>query len=426
MPASGGPGSVNVTLPPLCNYNTVPGPSWITVISGGTGGGPSGTLNYSVAPNSSTTPRSGSMLIGGQPFQVTQAGVSCSFSITNDNPVFPAAGSVGSTIGVTASAPACGWTASSSSGWATITSGASGSGSGAVTFSVAGNILPASRLGTLIVAGQTATINQAGGICSYSLLSSTGTVPASGGSGSVGVVTVSGCPWTATSNHPWLAVTSGGGSGSGDVYFTAQPNTNASERIGTLTVAGGQTYTVTQPGMPCAYTLGSYSATVAASGGGGLFTFSSTTAGCSPSAVSFASWITATTSFGGTSGTVNFTVTQPNPSGTDRTGVIQLGDQIFTVKQTAASCAFSLNAYGAMFGNAGGGGEVLASPSAFGCTPAVGKSPEIALGPLTGPVNNIWTQPYLVPRYDSFVTWIRQLYVSISGQLFSIKQTSWP
>jgi hypothetical protein len=279
----------------------------------------------------------------------------------------------------------------------------------------------------LIVAGQTATINQAGGICSYSLLSSTGTVPASGGSGSVGVVTVSGCSWGATSNSPWLAVTSGGGSGSGDVYFTAQPNTSAIGRSGTLTVAGGQTYAVTQPGMPCAYTLGSYSATVDRLGGGGSFPFSSTTSGCAPSAVSFASWITVVgTSFSGTSGTVNFTVTQANPSGADRTGVIQLGDQIFTVKQTAASCAFSLNAYGAIYGNAGGGGEVLASPSALACTPVVGKSPEIILGPLTGPVNYIWTQPYLVPRYDSFVTWIRQLYISISGQSFSIKQTSWP
>ena len=424
MPASGGSGSVNVSLPVGCNYSTVPGPSWLAVISGGSGSGPGGTVAYSVAANSSTTPRSGSLLIGGQPYQITQAGVACSFSITNDNPVFPYTGGAGS-IGVAATAPACAWTASSATGWVTISAGASGTGNGTVTFAVAANGSTAPRPGTLTVAGQTAVITQAGVNCTYSLRSSTGTVPATGGSGSVGVVTVSACSWTATSNSPWLAVTSGGVSGSGDVFFTAQGNTSASERIGTLTVAG-QTYTVTQPGAPCAYTLGSTSATVSYTGGTGLFNFFSTTGGCSPSAVSFASWIAATTSFSGTSGTVNFTVAEPNPAGIERSGIIQLGDQIFTVKQSAASCAFSLNSYGAIFNNAGGGGEVLASASAWGCTPAVGKSPEITLGLLTGPVNSIWTQPYLVPRYDSFVTWIRTLYISISGQLFTIKQTSWP
>ncbi len=422
MPASGGSGSVNVALPVGCSYGTVPGPNWLTVISGGTGSGPGGAVTYSVAANSSTQPRAGSLLIGGQPFQITQAGVSCSFSITNDNPVFPAAGGVGN-IAVTATAPACGWTTSSGAAWVNITSGPTGTGNGLVSFSVASNGATTPRSANITVAGQTAAVNEAGLVCTYSLRSSTGTVPPGGGSGSVGVVTASACSWTATSNSPWLAVTSGGGSGNGDAQFTAQPNITASERVGTLTVAG-QTYTVTQPGAPCAYTLGSYYTTVASSGATGSFSFSSTTSGCSPSAVSFASWITATTIFGGTSGTVNFTAAA-NPGASERTAAIQLADQIFTITQIAASCAFSLNAYGAGFAKAGGSGEVLASPSALGCTPAVGASPEVTLGPLSGPVYNIFTQPYIVPRYDCFVTWIRTLYISISGQMFAIKQTSW-
>lgn len=423
MPAAGGSGTVNVSLPQDCSYSTLVGPSWITVTSGAAGSGPGGTLSYSVAPNSSTSARTGSLLIGGQPFQITQAGVACSFSIAADNPVFPSAGGTGS-VSITASAPACAWSASSSAGWLTFPAGASGSGSGVLSFTLAVNPSPSPRQAALTVAGQTLTITQAGAQCSYSLLSLSATVPATGGSGSVGVAAAQGCAWTASSNAAWLILNQSSGNGSGEVLFTALPNTGASERTGTLAIAG-QTFTVTQPGQPCLYTLDSESAVVAPAGGTGSFAFSSTAAGCTPSAVSFAGWISVSTSFSGTSGTVSFTA-QPNPSGAERAGIIQLGTRTFTVRQTASSCAFSLDSYGASFGNAGGSGQVLASASAWGCTPAVGASPEITLGPLSGPVNSIWTQPYSVPRFDFLTAWIRQLYISISGQLFTIKQTSWP
>ncbi len=55
----------------------------------------------------------------------------------------------------------CNWTASSNSSWLTITSGASGTGNGTVNFNIAANA-GASRVGTLTVAGQTFTVNQAG------------------------------------------------------------------------------------------------------------------------------------------------------------------------------------------------------------------------------------------------------------------------
>jgi hypothetical protein len=421
MSASGGSGSVGVNIPPGCSYTTVPGPNWITVLSGGSGTGP-GTLNYSVAQNSSTQSRSGSLLIGGQHYQISQAGVPCSFSLTNDSPVFAFGGGSGS-IGVAANGPNCDWNSTSSASWLKITSGLTGIGNGTVMFTVDPNALLTARSGSITVAGQSAPISQSGRVCSYSLRSSSGAVPASGSTGSVGVVTAAACSWTPTSNNPWLAITSGGVSGSGDAVFVASPNGSAAGRVGTLTVAE-QTYTVTQPGAVCAYTLSQYSTTVAYTGATGSFTFSSTTEGCTPSAVSYSGWIQASTSFSGKSGTVTFTAAF-NPSGSPRSGVIQLSDQIFTITQTASVCAFSLNAYGALFSSAGGGGQVLASPSALGCVPGVGSSPEITLGPLSGPVYNIWTQPYTVAPFNSFVTFIRLLYINISGQMFTVKQTSW-
>jgi uncharacterized repeat protein (TIGR01451 family) len=86
--------------------------------------------------------------------------------------------------------------------------------------------------------------------CTYTLSSGGETFCAVGGSGSVGVTADPGandstCPWSATSNVPWIRITSGsGGRGNGQVSFTVAPNTGAA-RQGTMTI-GGQTFTVTQ------------------------------------------------------------------------------------------------------------------------------------------------------------------------------------
>jgi len=244
------------------------------------------------------------------------------------------------------------------------------------------------------------------------------------------VLSASVCSWTATANDAWLSVGVSSGSGTGDITFTAQPNSGVTPRSGTLTVAGQNytaTYTVAQAGMPCSYTLFTASASVAPGGGSGTAGFSTTTqTGCSPSAVSYSNWITATTSFNGTSGTINFTAAA-NTVASARSGTIQLGDQTFTVNQIASTgtCTFSLSAYGATFSAAGGSGDVWFSASAYNCTPVIGKSPELTVGLPTLLPSGIYDLPYTVPLYQSFVTWIRLLEINISGQAFTIKQTSW-
>jgi uncharacterized protein (TIGR03437 family) len=88
--------------------------------------------------------------------------------------------------------------------------------------------------------------------CSYTLSTTTQSVGAAAGSGSVTVSTAAGCAWMAASNAPWIQVAPGSaGAGSGAVTYTvsANPNPNAA-RTGTLTIAG-QTFTVTQ-GAPSA------------------------------------------------------------------------------------------------------------------------------------------------------------------------------
>ena len=427
--SAGGQGSVGIATLDGCAYDTTSAPSWVSVTSGGSGS-TSGTLVYNVTPNSTTVQRIGTLTIGGQPFQITQDGVACSVTLDTSRLGSPF-GSTGSTglIGITTNGANCAWTASSDSPWAQLnTAGGTGSSTIGVTIqSNAASVTP--RNAVLTINGQNITLQQSGTQCNYNLQSSTGSVPASGGAGSVGVVSPAVCTWTATSSDPsWLGITSGpGGTGTSEVQFLAQPNTQAAARSATLTIAG-LTYTVTEAPAACTYSLSSTNVTIASSGASGSFTFSTAATGCTPAPVSYASWITATPSFNGVSGSVAFVV-DPNPGTLSRVGTIRVGEQNFTVTETGGACGFSLNSYSALIGPLGDTTRsVFGSPSALGCSPApVGTNQPsfITLGSLLGPTNNIFTQPYTVSPFNSITPALRFGNITFGGQIFVVKQTSY-
>src|SRR5207249_2136880 len=105
-------------------------------------------------------------------------------------------------------------------------------------------------------------------------------VVAGGGTGSTTVTAGAGCAWTAVSNATWITITTGAaGTGNGSVTFSVAANTAGTSRTGTLTVVGN-TFTVTQAGVPCTSTLSP--ATQAGAVGGGSGTVGGTApAGCS-------------------------------------------------------------------------------------------------------------------------------------------------
>ena len=82
--AAGGTQSVTVTTQAGCNWTAASNNSFITVTSGASGSG-SGTVSYSVAANSLSTSRSGSLTIAGLTHSVSQAGVGggCTNAIVN-------------------------------------------------------------------------------------------------------------------------------------------------------------------------------------------------------------------------------------------------------------------------------------------------------------------------------------------------------
>lgn len=75
QPATGGTGTVSVTAGTGCSWTAVSNSTFITITSGSSGSG-SGTVGYSVAANTATTSRTGTLTIAGITFTVTQAGTS--------------------------------------------------------------------------------------------------------------------------------------------------------------------------------------------------------------------------------------------------------------------------------------------------------------------------------------------------------------
>jgi len=136
-------------LIPVGNGEIFVGPDGIGVIAGYTQYGPALDKIHLNA-----------IQLAGVPVSETPPPATCAFALAPASQVFPAAAGMGA-VGVLTSA-GCPWTASTSASFLSITSGLSGAGPGVIEFSATANSDAAARAGTITVAGQTATINQAG------------------------------------------------------------------------------------------------------------------------------------------------------------------------------------------------------------------------------------------------------------------------
>jgi hypothetical protein len=348
--ASAGTASVALSALTGCTWTAKSNASWITIASGAQGNG-NGSVVLNIAANNGG-PRTGTVTIADLTHTITQQDAAqppaptppappgplpsstCTYAIAPNNESIAAAGGAGTAIAVTPSTGSCTWTAVSNASWITVTAGASGTGNGSVGYTVPANT-GAARSGTMTIAGQTFTVNQAGPAaptCTYTLSANSASLSAVGGSGSVGVTAPSGCAWTAATSASWISVTSGAsGSGNGTVGFLLLPNLGAA-RSDTILIAG-QTFTVNQAAVlpTCTYALSAPGITVPVAGGTGSFNVTAP-AGCTWTAVTSASWITINSGASGNgNGTVAFTVAA-NPGAT-RSDTIVVSGQTFTVTQ---------------------------------------------------------------------------------------------
>jgi hypothetical protein len=169
----------------------------------------------------------------------------CSFSLSPSGQSFGAAGGTGTFSVATQST--CQWTAVSQAAWLAVTAGASGTGSGSVSYTVGANGTPSTRSGVIQAGGWNFTVTQAAqpAPCTFSVSPTSRTTSRAAGSVSFTVSTASGCAWTAASPVSWAVIASGAsGSGPGTVTVSVSKNTGPL-RSTTLTIAG-QSVTLTQ------------------------------------------------------------------------------------------------------------------------------------------------------------------------------------
>jgi hypothetical protein len=339
VPAAGGTGSISVESQSLCDWMVTSNAPWITVTSAPTGRG-NGAVTFAVAANTGAA-RTGTITISNRTFTLSQAAgaapsptpPACTFTIAPTSQNVAATAGTG-TVNVTTTA-ACAWTAISNAAWLTVTAGAAGTGNGTVGVNIAANT-GAARSGTITIAGQTFTVNQAAFVapCTYSIAPTSQNVDAAASTTSVTVTTTAACSWTAASGAPFITVTSGAsGTGNGSVGLSIAANTGAA-RSGTVSIAG-QTFTVNQAAIvaPCTYSIAPTSQSMPVLGGTGTVTVTTTSA-CAWTAGSNAPWLSITSGATGTgSGTVGFSAVAN--TGGARTGTLTIAGQTFTVTQAA-------------------------------------------------------------------------------------------
>jgi hypothetical protein len=291
----------------------------------------------------------------------TTTSPSCSFSVVQPTTTFGPEGGTGSVPITVTAGTGCTWTATSSAGFVTFTTG-SGTGSGTAAFTVAVNT-GAERTSTLTIAGSSITITQRAAVATppSTLAAPTPRSPSGGqdvelrptlvvnnaaATGNVGTVTYRFEVSTDSTfpNDPAKTITQDGvaqGSGTtswpvpsdltqGVVYFWRARATN-----GTITTAFSAVESFKAGGGLCSIVLSPTSVSAGASGGSTTITIT-TSSVCNWVSISNDAFIVLTSpSSGSGSGSLTFSVAAN--TGAARTGSVTISGQTVTVTQAAGS-----------------------------------------------------------------------------------------
>jgi len=237
---------------------------------------PANLLTTAATPTITTTnpPPGGSFDAPDRPFTIISG--ACSYSVSpNSTQNIGNGGPVGGlnyytgdggtlSFNVTASPSTCTWSNSANVPWLVPQNPGDFKGNSFLTYHYLPNA-GAARTGTITIAGQQITVNQAGGLgCYLNVSASSELYPAAGGSGQVGTVeTPEEClAWTAGADVPWVTITSGASSGmlnsagnsANAVISYAVAANSGLARTGHINVTNGgttlATFTVNQAGLP--------------------------------------------------------------------------------------------------------------------------------------------------------------------------------
>ncbi len=335
------------TLANNCQWTASSQVPWITQLDSdlATGGSRSvsAVASYSVAPNTTGSPRTGTITQAGQVITFNQAaGSTCTYTLTPGLIELSSAASSNS-ITVTASDPVnCLWQPQSFAPWITVAAANTAvTGSGTVNYSVSAySGVP--RVGSIVVAsvgggGSVFQLTQdPANNCFFTLSSTAGNFPTTAGTGTFAVTASQPtCAWTTSSDSAFATVTSGNsGTGNGTVNFSLAANTGGG-RTANITVGNSlgssANFAATQAGaFTCSFTLTPASTNFPADGGTGSIGLVGSYSFCifssqsnNPDAVQLSN----------TAGTA-FTVGQN--TGAARVLTITIGCQTFTINQAGA------------------------------------------------------------------------------------------
>ena len=294
----------------------------------------------------------------------SNATAACTYSISPASRMH-GYGAATNSVNVTASSSVCAWTVANTNTWITITSGTDDAGNGTVHYTVAANPNPIARTGVVVIAQQLFTVQQQAVPCAYSISPTSRVHGYGAASNSVSVTTSSGCTWTVINTNGWIIIMSATtGAGGSIVSYVVAANPAMNDRTGVVLV-GGESFTVTQRGIPCTYSISPNDRT---HGYGATTNFVSVTAPseCRWAVVNTNDWLILTSATDGTGdGIFNYAVAA-NPSASDRFGVVMIADQPFSVIQRAAPCSGSISPESRTHGYGATTGSVSVT-TAIGC-----------------------------------------------------------
>jgi uncharacterized protein (TIGR03437 family) len=297
--------------------------------------------------------------------------VGCSYTLSAASQSVGAAQST-ATVSVATSNSVCRWDAVSNASWIAITSGSMGTGNGTTAIQAAANT-GAARTGTLTIAGQTYTVNQAASGqtgCSYNVSPTSIQATAAGLSATMVIFTNAGCAWTASvpAGVNWITLNPASGTGQGAVGYSIAANTGPA-RNATLTVATVPVTVAQDAASSCAYALSSSSQLIAGISGIGTVTVTATGSNCSWTVSDpTVNWlhVTSPSSFTAT-GTVTYSV-DPNPGPGKRSTTLTIANQTDTVTQDVPPCTYGLSATSSpAMAATGGTGSVKVTANGAAC-----------------------------------------------------------
>jgi hypothetical protein len=154
--ATGGSGTVSVSTERDCTWTAASESPWISLAAAPTGQGEA-SIPYSVAANPAPAARSGSITVGSEKIQLSQAAAPCTFRLNKSgDSIGPDGGRLSVEL---ATLTGCGWSAASDASWLTVVAGANGNASATITVEAGANGGGA-RVAHLNAGGQIYTVQQ--------------------------------------------------------------------------------------------------------------------------------------------------------------------------------------------------------------------------------------------------------------------------